>query len=140
MRIWLITAMLVSPAAVLAVMLLLHGQLRRFSVSVPELRTPQDVGRFKRLAAGQMYGSLVGLVLTWLPLALWLAGKFWLGQLYWLDVVLFVVLPLVVLVWASGQMLSTARAVRATPATDPAIVAERDRVVDVWLHRNLPNW
>ena len=140
MRNWLIVAMLASSAAVLAIMWLLHGQLRRFREAVPALRTPADVDRFKRLAAGQMYASLFGLIFTWVPLVVWLAGKFWLGQLGWLDALLFAVLPMGVLVWASGQMVGTARAVRATPATDPAILAERDRVVNAWLHRNLPNW
>ena len=140
MRIWLILSMLVPAAAVLAIMFLQHAQLRRFQRRVPELRTADDLAAFTRLAGTQMYWSLAGLTLTGVPPMVWLFGKFVAGQLGWLDALLYVVLPFAALTYASGRLVSTARAVRATPADDPALTAERDRVVHVWLHRNLPDW
>ena len=140
MRELLIVSMLVSGGAVLALMLGLHAQLRRFQKRFPELRTSDDLQAFKALASAQMYASLVGLILVWVPLLIWIFGKFVFGRVGWIDLLLYVVIPFVVQLVTSGFLVGTARAIRATPARDMTLETERDRIVDVWLHRSLPNW
>jgi hypothetical protein len=140
MRTWLIVSMLACAAVVLAIAVVMHLQLRRFQQRVPELHSDEDLSEFRTLAAGQMYGSLTALVLTWVPLVIWLVGKFVLGELVWLDAGFYVVLPFVIEQLVIGTMASTAKAVRATPATDPGLETQRDHIVDVWLRRLLPDW
>jgi len=130
----------VAAAGVVVSMLALYAQLRRFQTLHPVLRTDEDLTAFKSLAAAQMYGSLVGLVLAWVPLALWAIGKFVFGVVGWLDALLFVALPFVIQLGVAAMTVGAARAVRATPSDDPNTKSERDRIVDIWLHRNLPNW
>jgi hypothetical protein len=140
MRLWLILAMALSSVAVLGIMLLGHAQLRRFLRSLPALRNSDDMSQFKKLAAAQMYESLVALALSAAPLVIWVIGKFMMGHLGWLDLLLFVVAPFLILGFAASKMSGAAEAVRQIAVADQSLAPERDRVVDVWLHRLLPNW
>jgi hypothetical protein len=140
MRLWLILAMMLSSVAVLGIMLLGHAQFRRFQRSLPALRNSDDLSQFKKLAAAQMYESLVSLTLTAAPLVIWVFGKFIAGHLGWLDLLVFVIAPVLILGFASDKMRGTAEAVRQIAVADQSLASERDQVVDVWLHRLLPNW
>jgi hypothetical protein len=140
MRDYFLAAMMISAAAVIATMLVLYVQLGRFQHRRPALHHGDDLTAFKSLAARQMYASLAGLILTWVPLALWVLGKFVFGVLGWLDALLYVILPVLLQFGVAAMTVGRARAVRETPADNPTIKTERDRVVEVWLHRSVPNW
>jgi len=140
MRFWLITSMAAAAGAVVVAMIVLYLPLRSFRRKYPMLRDEADMSAFRRLASLQMYVSLAALYLTWVPLVIWIVGKFVLGQLTWLDGLLFVVLPFVAQFALSAAAIGTARAVRSTPAADERLTAERDRVVDVWVNKNYPEW
>jgi hypothetical protein len=140
MRLWLIISMIITWALVLAIMVVLFVLLRRFQRHVPELRNADDLARFKKLAAVQMYGSLPGVYMPALPICIWAVGKFALGQLGWVDALAYVVIPFLILGFVSSKMIGTAVAVRETAVADSALRVERDHVVDVWLHRHFPDW
>jgi hypothetical protein len=140
MRLWLTLSMVLSSLTLLIIMLLMHVQLRRFLQAVPELRDEDDLSKFKKLAAAQMYASLVGLILMHFPLVIWIFGKFIVGHLGWLDLLIFVVAPFLILGLVSGMMIGAATAVRQIDVANTAIGTERDHVVDLWLHRRLPDW
>jgi hypothetical protein len=140
MRIWLIGTMIAGAATVLAAMLGCYLQLVHFGKRYPTLSSDADILAFKRLATIQMYISLPGLYLAWLPLVLWLPGKFFLGQLTWLDGMLFVTVPFLAQLGLAAATVGTAKAVRRTPAANDVLAAERDRVADIWVHKNFPEW
>jgi membrane protein required for beta-lactamase induction len=132
--------MTIGAASVLFAMAFCYFQLVAFRTRYQTLRDETDMGAFKRLASMQMYVSLVGLYAAWLPLVVWLLGKFVFGNLSWLDGVLYVLVPFVVQFTLAAASVGTAKAVRRTAAASDAIAAERDRVADVWVNKNLPEW
>ena len=140
MRYWLVLSMVVAAAATLVTMIALFAQARRFSRRVPELRDLGDLNAFKAMASVQMYASFVVIRLAWVPLIIWLIGKFFLRSLTWLDLLLYVALPYVLQLVVAVTTIATLRAVRVTPASDPVLNKERERVVDVWLRQNFPDW
>jgi len=140
MRFWLLASMIIAAAAVLLAMIVLLFALWRFRQKHAILRDQADMAAFKRLASSQMYVSLISLKLTWVPLAIWIVGRFVLRQLTWLDGLLFVAIPFALQIALSAAFVGLARAVRRTPAGDEQLTAERDRVADVWVNKNLPEW
>jgi hypothetical protein len=140
MRQWLVLAMLVAAGATVLIGLALYAQVLRFKRRLPQLRDPGDLEKFKAMASVQMYASFVGIRMAWIPLIIWVIGKFFLRSLTWLDLALYVVLPYVIQTVIAVTTIGAFRAVRATPATDPALNKERERVAEVWLRRNFPDW
>ena len=140
MRLWLVASMVAAAGAVILAMIVLYFPLRSFREKYPLLRNENDMLAFKRLASVQMYVSLAALYLAWVPLLIWIVGKFVLGQLTWLDGLLFVILPFVTQFTLAAAAVGTAKAVRSTPAAHETLTAERDRVVNVWVNKNYPEW
>jgi hypothetical protein len=140
MRDLLLILMLAPPAIALVVMFLLRAQASRFLGVVPEIRTNHDLAQFRKLAKSQMYAAFVVLPLLWLPTLIWLAGMFVAGDLRWLDLLWYVVLPWVAVVAAALALGGPVEQAQKIRVTDPAFQAERDHIVDVWLHRRLPDW
>jgi hypothetical protein len=132
--------MTAAAGAVVASMIVLYFPLRSFRRNRPLLRDEADMSAFRRLASVQMYVSWAALRLTWVPLVIWLVGKFALGALNWWDGLLFVVLPFFVQLAVAAGAVGTAKAVRSTPAADDRLAAERDRVVEVWVNKDFPEW
>jgi hypothetical protein len=140
MRFWLITTMAAAAATVIGSMIACYFRLRSFQGKFPLIRDEADMSAFKRLASTQMYVSWASLWLAWVPLVVWLVGKFVVGVLNWRDGLLFVVLPFFVQLAVAYAGVGTAKAVRRTPATDERLAAERDRVADVWVNKDFPEW
>jgi hypothetical protein len=140
MRTLLLILMLAPPVIAVFSMLLMWIQASRFMRDVPSIRTADDLARFKRLAKIQMYVALVVLPLLWLPIVVWLIGHFVFGTLGWVDLLTYVILPWMLVVAAAFIMGSKVKQVQDLPATDRSIGSQRDHVVDVWLHRRLPDW
>jgi hypothetical protein len=142
MRTLLLTMMVAFPALAVVCMIVLSTTYERFRRSVPELRTPDDLGRLRSLAKLQMYLSLLGhpLVTIGGVIAVWLVGWLIVKELGWLDLLLFGLLPFIVacVIAASGK--SPARMAKTIPASDASLASERDRIVDVWINRVLPDW
>jgi hypothetical protein len=136
----LLVLMLIPPTVNVIGMLASVLQFKRFQRTVAALRTSEDMRRFKRLATIQMYVSLVLLWITVVPPLVWLYGFFFGRVLGWLDLLLYVVLPFVPVLVIALRGADTANAVRATPADDPALAAERDHVAHVWVNRYFPDW
>ncbi len=99
------------------------------------------MAHFKRLAKIQMLAALLFLpfIWPWLPFCIWLYGMFFADVLTWLDLLLFVVLPFAAVIVVASTVSGPVERARSL-ATDPSLVAERDRVVDVWLNGKLPDW
>ena len=140
MRLWLVSSMIVVAGAILLAMIVLQFSLWRFRRTHTIVRDQADMTAFKRLASSQMYVSLIALKLTWVPLLVWLVGHFVLRQLTWLDGLLFVAIPFALQFALAAAFVGLARAVRRTPAADEQLTAERDRVADVWVNKDFPEW
>jgi hypothetical protein len=140
MRDFLLILMLGPPVIAVLGMLLLRIQASGFLRVVPEIRSRDDLARFRKLAKLQMYVALITLPLLWLPILFWLVGMFLIGDLTWFDLLWYVVFPWVVVVAAAFALSGPVEQVQKIRVRDPSCQAERDHVVDVWLHRRLPDW
>jgi hypothetical protein len=140
MRDLLLILMLAPPVIAVLSMLLLRFQASGFLRAIPEIRSREEIAQFRKLAKSQMYVALVTLPLLWLPILVWLVGTFLIGDLRWLDLLWYVALPWIVVVAAAFLLSGPVEQVQKIRVTDPSFQAERDHVVDVWLHRRLPDW
>ncbi len=137
---WFHIALIAPSAIIFSLMIALTLQLIVFRKRYPVIRDDSDMRAFKRLATVQMYGSLPVIYLAWLPIIVWVVGKFIFGHLTWLDGLLFVILPFAALIAWSFAAIGTADGARETPAESETLTTERDRVVDVWVNKNFPEW
>ena len=134
-------ALMIVPPVIGVVAALWGGaQLRRFARDVPVLRTAAELDRFKRIASLQMYVALGLIPLLALPLLVWLYGMFVAAVLGLFDIFLGVVLPSLALAVVGHFTKRTEKSVQQLPVEDPALRAERDRVVQVWQSQALPDW
>lgn len=142
MRTPLLVIMVALPALSAAVLIVLTITYRRFRRAVPELRTSEDLRRLRSLAKLQMYLSLLahtfltfgGVIVTWL--IGWLVVK----ELGWLDLLLYGVAPILVALVIASLGQSPARQAKRIPTRDALLASERDRIVDVWINRLVPDW
>jgi hypothetical protein len=142
MRTTLLAIMVALPAIAVLGMAFLTMTYRRFRRDVPELRTPEDIRRLRSLAKLHMYVSLLGhpYVTIGGVVAAWIVGWLVFKELGWLDLLLFGLLPIIVAVVVAAIGESPARMAKTIPVRDAALAAERDHIVDVWIHRLFPDW
>lgn len=129
----------VISASVLPILTLTY---RRFRDAVPEIRTADDMRRFRSLAKLQMYLSLSahpGLTVS-VTLLAWLFGWLIAKQLGWLDLLIYGVGPFVGFAVLTMLGTSPADLAKTIPTPDASLAVERDRVIDVWINRLLPDW
>ena len=134
----LIGIMTALPVVGIGMGLYFWAKLKRFLQTVPVIQTAEDLERFKQIAAGQMYGALVQLVILIGPWIVFGYGLITDNLEYWASLC-----PLVpyIGVGAMGFLMKpTERRVQATPAATEQLEAQRDHVVDVWMQKPFPNW
>ena len=138
MRTFFIFIVLVLPAAA-AVNSIVHGTLlRKYAQQTPYFRTEQDISRFQKVVARQMYAAVAQMGLLMFPLAFYLLGVVT-GNLTPRDLPLVIVPAFVILVL--GYLFKKVEvAVRNIPATNKEIERKRDAVVTTWKKRALPDW
>jgi hypothetical protein len=142
MRALLITIMVALPTIAAVFLVVLTITYRRFRRTVPELRAPEDLQRLRSLAKFQMYLALPGhpLVTICGPIAIWGIGWLVLKELGWLDLLVYGVLPMSLPVAVAAIGESPARMAKDIPAKEASLASERDRIVDVWINRLIPDW
>lgn len=113
-------------------------QIRCFLRETRALESAGDLDRFKGVAAIQMYAALVLLPILMAPLALYIYGL-WSGELPPSDLV-FLLVPSLALIVAGQAGKRVERRMHEMPIADEELGRERDRVVDVWLHKPFPDW
>ena len=138
MNLYFVAGLLLPPIVVIIMQLAVMRSHREFLAAIPELRSAQDMYAFKRLAATNMYLALVVIVLEVLLWGVWIVGVAT-RNLPLISIVLTFI-PSVALLVIALQAKQLEQRIQTMPAADPALAAERDRVVDVWLHRPFPNW
>src|SRR5581483_3837140 len=108
-------------------------------LGVPVINTSDDLDRSKRLAKGQMYMALVSIVMTILALGSWFVSAHILTVADSADLFRFVVLPISIIGVLAVVKKSPVKEAAEMPADD-RVAAERDRIVEVWRYRMLPDW
>ena len=138
MREVFIALLLGLPAVALLVAGWFGAELRRFSRTTDEIRSTTDIERMKRVVAHQMYAALAQIVLLAVPPILYFLGLLR-GLLVPSDVVL-IILPAAVVILAAQVFRRVEAEVRALPAADSGLAAQRDAIVATWVKRPLPDW
>jgi uncharacterized membrane protein len=113
--------------------------MTRFLVRTPELRDEADMEAYRRLVGRNMLAALVTLLFGVPALIL-------VGVAYYMEYVDWCILSLALMVTAALSLAATVwtkaleKRLKNIPTADEAMDAERDRVVDVWHKRMLPDW
>jgi len=111
---------------------------RRFLAETPRLERAEDLARFKRVVALDMYSALALIVVT-IANAGVLAAAFWNEWADWFDLALLVGFCAAVLIVMSVWTSLGEKPLRRIEAADH-LRGERDRIVAVWLKKMLPDW
>lgn len=127
------------PVAGTATSCFFLARTRRFLATTPELTGPADLEAFKALAKLNMIAALAILPYVVAPIVLFFVGKS-MGHLGEAEDFLYLLVPSIVNLVAGLQLRTWEKRMQAMPARDEALRAERDRVVDVWLHKPWANW
>lgn len=138
MRALFLALLIGFPALALALVGYATIALRRFAAATPRIATPADLARFKRVAARQMVLALVQIGLLGAPLLLYAAGGIT-GHIALRGDVGYLLVPSLLVLGAGLLAKRVERRVHQLPAS-AELQHERDRVVQVWLTRPLPDW
>jgi hypothetical protein len=142
MRALLLTIMVALPSICALALVVLAITYRRFRRTVPELRTQEDLQRLRSLAKFQMYLALLchPNVMIGGVIVIWVVGWLIVKKLGWDDLLVYGVLPMIVpfVIAVTGE--SPAKMAMGIPASDASLASERDRIVDVWINRLVPDW
>jgi len=138
MRQILIAVMLLLPGAGVVNALWFSGELKRFLEAVPMLVSPYHLEQYKRVVARQMVAALVQIVILALPPVAYFVGLA-LGALRLPDV-LYVIVPSAVVLLVALMVRPTELRARTIPTADPELERQRDRIVEAWLTKPLPDW
>jgi hypothetical protein len=138
MRTVLLTLMITFPVIGLLVSLYFGVTLQRFITTTPEIRSRDELERFKQVVKTQMYAALAQGAILIIPTLLLFYG-FLSRTLVMLDIV-YLLIPSLILLGVAIYFKPIERQVQTLPVADPQLQQERDCVVDVWKHKPFPNW
>jgi hypothetical protein len=130
LAVWLLTAALSVVAA---------RDMKRFLAETPVLQSAADLDRLKRVAARNMYGALIMLAVA-AGVVVLLAVAVTTGWTDWNEVAGVLCVSSALLIGPGVWVKSIEARVKAVPAADPDLRAERDRVVKIWWTKALPRW
>lgn len=114
------------------------AELRRFVARTPMLASTHDLERFKRVVARQMYAALVQLPLVIAPAAVYGLGLF--SDVLVVRDIAYVIGPSLALLLLARQYKRLEADAQTLACADDLLRAERDRIVDTWRHKALPDW
>lgn len=138
MRDLLLLLLLLLPGLAVLNALWFSAELRRFLAEVPRIESTRELERFKEVVARQMRAALVQIGLLGAPIVVFGIGTLR-GVLAPRDL-LYVILPAALVLAVAAQCRKVEQAARSIPAADELLLRERDRVVDTWLKKPLPDW
>ena len=131
--------MLTCPAIGLILCLYFGSLLKRFLTNTPEIKSAQDMERFKQLVKGQMFAALAQIAVLSIPILVFVYGL-WIKVLKPNTDILYMLVPSLVVLGAGMALKSVERNVQNVPTATDELTKERDRIVDIWLHQPFPNW
>jgi hypothetical protein len=137
-RILVIALMLLCPTVAVVNSLVFGSKLKRFARRIRMFSSQDDIVRFQRVVAQQMYAALAQIVLLAVPAVLYVLGvvRGFLG----VGDLVFVIVPSLVVLAFGIAMKKTEQQVRRIPARDDDLARQRDAVVTTWMRKPLPDW
>lgn len=133
-----IALMLLCPTVAVINSLVFGSKLKRFARRIRMFSSQDDIVRFQRVVAQQMYAALTQIVLLSVPAVLYVLGVVR-GFLGVADLV-FVVFPSLVVLAFGIAMKKVEQQVRRIPARDEDLTRQRDAVVTTWMRKPFPDW
>ncbi len=135
----IIAIMLTCPVIGLILSAYFGGHLRRFLKETPQIKSPQDIERFKRLVKGQMYAALAQIVILSVPILVFAYGL-WIKALQPNTDILYMLAPSLTVLAAGMILKKTEYKAQHIPTANDELAKERDRIVEIWQHQPFPNW
>ncbi|MEJ2188790.1 MAG: hypothetical protein P8Y93_05110 [Acidobacteriota bacterium] len=133
-----IALMLLCPTVAVVNSLVFGSKLKQFARRIRMFSSQDDIVRFQRVVAQQMYAALAQIVLLAVPAVLYVLGvvRGFLG----VGDLVFVIVPSLVVLAFGIAMKKTEQQVRRIPARDDDLARQRDAVVTTWMRKPFPDW
>lgn len=110
-----------------------------FLSRTPELRTEADMDAYRRMVGRNMLAALVTLLFG-VPALILVGVAFYMEYVNWCILSLALIVTTALSLSLTFWTRSLETRLRSIPTADDEMDAERDRVVDVWHKRMLPDW
>ena len=133
-----LTVIIILQLTGLVYCLIFIKKFTNFLNSVNMLKNDLDMKEFKKLVKENMYAALANIVFLGGSWILYFIG-FFIKILNIIDFG-FILIPAVLIVIFSLKLKTLEKKLQNLPTENPALEDERDRVVDIWLHKPFPNW
>jgi len=138
MRIVFLTLLVLPPSISILLLEYSGRRIRGFLRETAILRDPEDMIKFKNLAARQMYLSLFqGLILLIPPVAFFFGIR---QKLLLPSDFFWILFPMICVILISSRFRKIEKGVREIPAASREYSEIRDRIVRCWRFSALPNW
>jgi len=138
MRTVLLTAMLACPAMALVNSVVQGRNLKEFLDRTPEFASNLDIENFKRVAGRQMRAALAQAALLIVPPVCFFWGLM-IGSLSPGDFV-WILLPSVIVILVARSFRKLELKAWSLPTDIEDLAVARDRIVQVWKTKALPDW
>lgn len=130
--------LLALPALALLNIWWFGRELRAFVDSTPVISSTVDIERMKAVVSRQMHAALAQIVLLAAAPAVFLFGLYR-GALQPADV-LYVIVPSAAVIVLSIGFKRVETEARSLEAADDELRSQRDRIVQTWMKKPLPDW
>jgi hypothetical protein len=111
---------------------------RRFLLAIPVLQSSEDIDALKRMVKIEMYGALMALPLAFTPIIAFFVGIN-LGILTLPDS-LYAVVGVILNTLQGVLGKRSERPIYVMPTASKELADERDRIVEIWRTKPLPDW
>ncbi len=138
MNYYFLTVIIVLQLTGLVYCLIFIRKFTNFLNLVSRIQNDLDMEEFKKLVKENMYAALANIVFLGGSWILYFIGYF-IKILNIVDFV-FILIPAVLIVIFSLKLKTLEKKLQNLSADSPTLEDERDRVVDIWLHKPFPNW
>jgi hypothetical protein len=130
--------MLIFPALAILNAWWFGSELQRFARHVRSIDSTAEIEAFKAIVARQMYAALAQIVLLIVPPILFFVGiaRKVLGP----GDVLFIIVPSLVVILVAALYKQVEKQVKSIPAQDDELRRQRDKIIETWLKKPLPDW
>jgi fatty acid desaturase len=138
MRSTFLLLILIFPALAILNAWWFGSELQRFVRHVRSFDSTAEIEAFKAIVARQMYAALAQIVLLIVPPILFFVGI--VRKVLGPGDVLFIIVPSLVVILVAALYKQVEKQAKSIPAQDDELRRQRDRIIETWLKKPVPDW
>lgn len=134
----LLVLMVMFPAVAIVNAVFSGLALRRYLAETPRIENRAHLDHYKAVVKRQMFAALAPVVLLSIPTLLFFHGVF--EEILSVGDLLYIIAPSLVIIGIGVVLKRVEKRARTQEVSDPGLLAERDEVNEVWIHKPFPDW